>query len=58
MVIFIVLRDHNPDLLDFNYSLDTVKDLQKDLVFDKYEAAQKYAKVTFDIQTMKFIVNN
>ena len=46
---YLLIRDHNPDLLDFNYSLDTVKDLQKDLVFDKYEAAQKYAKVTFDV---------
>ena len=46
---YLLIRDHNPDLLDFNYSLDTVKDLQKDLVFDKYEARQKYAKVTFDI---------
>lgn len=43
-----LINNHNPDLLDFDYSLDTVKDLQKDLVFDKYEAAQKYAKVTFD----------
>lgn len=46
---YLLIRDHNPDLLDFNYSLDTVQDLQKDLVFDKYEAAQKYAKVTFDV---------
>ena len=46
---YLLIRDHNPDLLDFNYSLDTVKDLQKELVFDKYEAAQKYAKVTFDV---------
>ncbi len=46
---YLLIRDHNPDLLDFNYSLDTVNDLQKDLVFDKYEAAQKYAKVTFDV---------
>lgn len=46
---YLLIRDHNPDLLDFNYSLDTVKDLQKDLVFDKYEAAQKYAKATFNV---------
>ena len=46
---YCLIKDHNPDLLDFNYSLDTVKDLQKDLVFDIYEAAQKYAKVTFDV---------
>ena len=44
-----LIRDHNPVLLDFNYSFDTVKDLQKELVFDRYEAAQKYAKVTFDV---------
>ncbi|MDB8591248.1 hypothetical protein [Streptococcus salivarius] len=44
-----LIRNHNPELLYFSYSLDTVKDLQKELVFDKYEAAQKYAKVTFDI---------
>jgi putative uncharacterized protein gbs2076 len=44
-----LIGDHNPDLLDFNYSLDTVKDLRRELLFDKYEAAKKYAKVTLDI---------
>ena len=44
-----LIRNHNPKLLYFSYSLDTVKDLHKYLVFDKYEAAQKYAKVTFDV---------
>ena len=39
-----LIRNHNPDLLDFSYSLDTVKDLQKELVFDKYEAAQNMLK--------------
>lgn len=47
---YYLIKDHNPDLPDINYSLDTVKYLQKDLVFDKYEAAQKYAKVCLDYE--------
>ena len=39
-----LIGDHNPDLLDFNYSLDTVKDLRKELLFDKYEAAKNMLK--------------
>lgn len=45
---YLLIKDKNPNLDYFNYSLDTIKDLRKDLVFDKYEAAQKYAKVTFN----------
>lgn len=44
---YYLINKYNPDLLDFKYSLDTIRDLQSDLVFDKYEAAKKYAKVTF-----------
>ena len=46
---YLLVRENNPDLLSFKYSLETVKDLNKDLVFDKYETAKKYAKATFAI---------
>lgn len=44
---YYLISNHNPDLLDFIYSWDTVKKLQTDLVFDKHEAAEKYVGVKF-----------
>lgn len=46
---YLLIRKNNPDLVSFKYSLETVKDLNKDLVFDKYETAKKYANAKFDI---------
>lgn len=43
-----LIKNYNPDLSDFEYSWEMVKELQSELVFNKYEAAEKYAKAKFD----------